>query len=105
MEKIYSTTELQQILYPVFADTDVERAMLFGSYAKGSATANSDVDIVIDSNGKLLDIRFFTVVASVEKALGKNVDMYEVKELKPGSPVLNALNSEGIILYDRSGAV
>ena len=92
------------MLYPVFSKTDVVRAVLFGSYAKGNANANSDVDIVIDSNGKLLDINFFTVMADVEDALGKRVDMYEVKELKKDSSILNALKHDGIVIYDR-GAV
>ena len=59
MQKIYSTDELSKILYPVFDNASVQKAFLFGSYAKGNANSDSDVDIVMSSNETLIDISFF----------------------------------------------
>lgn len=36
MDKVYTIPELRTILSPVFAEHGVKRAVLFGSYAKGS---------------------------------------------------------------------
>ena len=45
MSKIYSLSELKSILDPVFSEHGVRKAVLFGSYAKGTATEHSDVAI------------------------------------------------------------
>ena len=47
-------------LEPLFKKHGVVRAIVFGSYAKGTATENSDIDIVIDSDGLLDGMNFFT---------------------------------------------
>ncbi|MCI9514083.1 MAG: nucleotidyltransferase domain-containing protein [Oscillospiraceae bacterium] len=49
MSKIYTLSELQTLLAPVFVRYGVRRAVLFGSYAKGQATEQSDVDLLVDS--------------------------------------------------------
>lgn len=36
MSKVYSLAELQSILTPVFSEHGVRKAVLFGSYAKGT---------------------------------------------------------------------
>ena len=49
MSKIYTVSELQKILTPIFRKNGVRHAILFGSYAKGLATAKSDIDLLVDS--------------------------------------------------------
>ena len=49
MSKIYTVPELQSVLSPIFRANGVRKATLFGSYAKGVATARSDVDLLVDS--------------------------------------------------------
>ena len=49
---IYSIDELQTCLTPIFQKYGVKRAVLFGSYGKGTATANSDIDLMVDSGLK-----------------------------------------------------
>mgnify|MGYP004479896569 FL=1 len=47
--KVYSIDELAEMIAPVARELGVERIYLFGSYARGEATPDSDVDIFIDS--------------------------------------------------------
>lgn len=47
--KVYSIDELVEMIAPVARELGVERIYLFGSYARGEATPDSDVDILIDS--------------------------------------------------------
>ena len=58
MTKTYTIHELSEKLHPIFMSVPVYKAILFGSYAKGLASENSDVDICIDSRGELLNIHF-----------------------------------------------
>ena len=57
-EKIYTVEELRAILKDILKNFDVKKAILFGSYAKNTPTQKSDIDLVIDSEGKLLNIYF-----------------------------------------------
>ena len=58
MEKVYTAEEIKKKLEPIFKAAPIEKAILFGSYAKGLQTYSSDVDIVIDSKGQLININF-----------------------------------------------
>lgn len=52
MPKIYDFDELANLTRPIFKRYGVSRAYIFGSYARGEANENSDIDLRIDS-GKI----------------------------------------------------
>ena len=52
---VYSINEIRRIAGPIAARHGVERIRLFGSYARGEATENSDIDLHIDC-GKIGDL-------------------------------------------------
>ena len=91
-------------LTPVFDNEPVFRAIVFGSYAKGLADEKSDVDLVIDSRGRLLGLDFFRVLDLIVNALGKDVDLIEISDITPGSSVYDTLVREGVVIYDREVA-
>jgi predicted nucleotidyltransferase len=101
MGDIYRIDDIKQKLRPVFESAPVYRAILFGSYAKGQATEQSDVDIVIDGRGELRGLRFYGVLDGVTSALSKNIDLIELSEIKEGSPILDEISTRGIVLYER----
>ena len=49
MSEIYTLPQLKRVLTPVFDAYGVRKAILFGSYAKGTATEKSDIDLLVDS--------------------------------------------------------
>lgn len=102
MNSIYNISEIRERLTPVFDSEPVYRAVLFGSYAKGIATENSDIDIVIDGRGELHGLHFFGILESIVGAVGKQVDLIELSEIRPGSPLLDDIK-QGTVLYDRFG--
>ena len=60
----------------------IEKIGLFGSYAKDSATENSDIDIFIKMKPSLFDM--VSVKEQIEKDLNKKVDLIrEHKNIKP----------------------
>jgi predicted nucleotidyltransferase len=97
---IYTINEIRTRLNPIFRGAPVYKAILFGSYAKGLATEDSDVDIVIDSRGELVNINFYGVLDDVAETLRKPVDMFELSEIRHGSPIFDEINNEGVILYE-----
>jgi predicted nucleotidyltransferase len=70
---------------------------LFGSYAKGSATEHSDVDIFVDSGLRGLD--FVELIECSREALDKNVDMLDSHYVTADSPVMHEITSSGVRIY------
>jgi len=72
-------TELKPILqqkYPVAA------IALFGSYARNEQTEASDVDVMIELNGKM-GIEFFKMADEIEDYLGIKTDVASKNGIKP----------------------
>jgi len=62
----------------------VKRAALFGSYARGDATEDSDIDLLIEFKGKKKSL--FDLVAlknQLEEKLGRDVDLLTYNSLHP----------------------
>lgn len=100
-EKIYTIEELKDILYDILKNFAVKKAILFGSYAKNTPTAKSDIDLVIDSEGKLLNIYFYGLLENLVQALQKNVDLFEISEIQKNSKMYNDIQNEGIVIYEK----
>ena len=45
---IYSVNEIQSVVAPIAARHGVDRVFLFGSYARGNPSKDSDIDLRID---------------------------------------------------------
>lgn len=101
MQRVYTTDEIKSKLLPVFKAAPIEKAILFGSYAKGNQTRFSDIDIVIDSKGKIRGIDFFGVLEDIVEALDVPVDLIEASQIIDGSRVEREIQETGIILYER----
>ena len=48
--------EIKRKIAPVLKRNGVKRAGIFGSYARGEQKKNSDIDILIEFDGSLLDL-------------------------------------------------
>ncbi|NLN47846.1 MAG: nucleotidyltransferase domain-containing protein [Clostridiales bacterium] len=101
MKRIYSIDEIKSRLLPVFSAAPIEKAIIFGSYAKGNPKRSSDVDIVIDSGGKIRGIDFFGVLEDIVEILDIPVDLIEASQIINGSHVENEFLETGIVIYER----
>lgn len=97
-ERIYTPEQIKQILTPVFREHNVRKAILFGSYGKGNARKQSDVDILVDSG--LKGLAFFGLLEDVVNSLDKYVDLLDVSEIVPESPVDREIRRSGVVIYE-----
>lgn len=99
--KIYTIDEIKNNLNELLYDTEVKKVTLFGSYAKNTATKDSDLDLVIDSNGKLMGFKLFSLITKIEEMFKKSVDGFEKTEIIEGSKIDREINNTGVIVYER----
>ena len=92
-KKIYDINEIKKKISTIFKTCGVEKAYIFGSYARGEAGEDSDIDIII-KKGK---IRTLFQIAELEQllmnALGKQVDLI-TEETYIGEDGLNEESAE-----------
>jgi predicted nucleotidyltransferase len=81
----------------VFANYHVHYCYLFGSYAKGTAREDSDIDLVISLAE--FGLQFFALVEDLSRALRKKVDVLDVGQLSKNTELLNEVLAEGIKIY------
>ena len=82
-ESLTVIAEIRQRILPVLRKHGVKRAGIFGSVARGDATPESDVDILVelDAGASLFD--FIDVKHDLEDALGRRIDLVEYAAIKP----------------------
>ena len=61
----------------------VTRLALFGSTARGTARADSDIDILVAFDGPATSQRYFGVQFFLEDLLGRPIDLVTDKALRP----------------------
>lgn len=99
-KRIYKIEEIKKNLHPIFKNYPIYKAVLFGSYAKGIANEHSDIDIVIDSRGELLNIEFFGVLEDITEKLNKKIDLFEIAEIRKNTDISDLIDKEGYTIYE-----
>lgn len=80
-DKIYTIEEIRNIALPILLKYNVGKVYLFGSYARGEADGNSDVDLRVDQTGNLgLDL--YVMQDELTDALQKQVDLLHTEHLR-----------------------
>ena len=99
--------EIKAKVAPICKEYGIKRAYLFGSYARGDATEDSDVDIRIEDRTGNMKLRSLFAVgglyADLEKAFPNGVDLMTQLPDPQWSFIMrkNVLNDE-VLIYDDS---
>lgn len=77
---ILTQQNIKKVVQDYFKDKPVNKVYLFGSYARGDADEDSDVDLIVeidDSKKRLTLYGFIELQLGIEKYLNKKVDLVE----------------------------
>ena len=97
MDRVYTIDEIRSIVAPIAAAHDVGRIYLFGSYARGEATASSDIDLRVDK-GRLKGLfALGALYADLEDSLGKPLDLLTTGSLD--QEFLQRIAKEEVLIY------
>lgn len=99
MQMVYTISQLQDQLTPVFRENGVRKATLFGSYSKGMATTASDIDLMVDSG--LSGLHFFGLLEDVRECLQCDVDLIDASQIVPHSRIDQEIRRTGVVIYEQ----
>ena len=89
-----------RFILSVICARSLERIYLFGSYARGEATKNSDVDLRVDKGNLRGMFALGALYSDLEDSLGKDLDLLTTDSLD--QRFLDQIAGEEIVLYDRT---
>jgi predicted nucleotidyltransferase len=92
---------MQQTIADYFKTQPIQRAWLFGSYARGDESPLSDVDILVqfDEGGVSL-LKHAAMICELEKILDRPVDIVPEKMLRPR--VRESVDQDKKLIYERT---
>ncbi len=94
---ILSLDSIIEICNKIFSDYPVDYCYLFGSYAKGTASEKSDVDLLVHTN--LSGMSFFGLVEELREGLKKRVDLLDQNQIVNNFELVNEILRDGIKIY------
>ena len=95
---VLSIRQIKNACKEVFAAyPEVKCAYLFGSYARGEATSQSDVDILVVCPA--IGMRFFGIATLLEERLHKVIDVHTHRQLIRNETFMSEILTEGIKIY------
>ncbi len=95
-----STDDIQSIR-AYFKDKPVVRAFLFGSYSRGQASEQSDVDLLVELDySKHIGLGFVTMKFDLEEILHRKIDL--VSSQAVSKHIRPFINNEKKLIYERS---
>ena len=75
---VYTNEQIREIAAPIAASYGVKSLSLFGSYARGEANEESDVDLLLDRGNGVRGWEIGGLYTDLSEALGKELDLVTV---------------------------
>jgi len=102
IQKFVSTQAMTQAIADYFKTQPVLKAWLFGSFARGEETPESDVDILVQfDHGRPIGLlRYAGMWRELEELIGRKVDLVEDGTLMPFA--VESANHDKRLIYERA---
>lgn len=97
MTKPYTINQIRSIVSPIAKEHGVSSVALFGSYARGEAREDSDVDLIIEKGRMRSLFQISALRLELEDALELPVDM--VTSESSDREFLNCIAKDEVLLY------
>lgn len=103
----YTIDEIANKVQPIAEAYDIDKIYLFGSYARGEATDESDVDMYVEFS-KPLGLRYCSFISDIEECLDKCVDiitkdaLYNPATLQNNQKLIQRISEECKCIYTKT---
>ncbi len=94
--RILKIEDIVQIVKPLALKYNISEVYVFGSYARGEADDESDVDILVIGGANFIKKHVFSFGDELSIAFDKPVDAYEISEIKEESGLYRAIMKDRV---------
>lgn len=96
-----STQDIKTTIAEYFKTQPVLKAWLFGSFARGEETPDSDIDVLIVlDHSKPVGLKFFGMFEDLRELLGRDVDLVTERSLAPFAR--ESVERDRQLIYERA---
>jgi hypothetical protein len=103
--RVYSISEIKEMITPIAKKYDVEKIYLFGSYARKQANSESDIDLYLEGYVYHKFLNLAHMFEDLENLFSKQIDIITNDDMRlNGETVQNLYNSitnERVLIYER----
>ena len=89
-------TDVEKSIKELLVRYNAEYALLFGSYARGEETEESDIDVLVFGGENFKKSNIFAFAEELRQMTGKSVDAFEICEVDRSTPFYDNVIKEGI---------
>ena len=97
---LHTIPEIRQVVCDLAQQYGAQRVYLFGSYARGDMTSDSDIDLRIDK-GAIRGLAFAGLLGDLEDALDTSVDLISTAGMD--AEFLKEIQRDEVLLYESAG--
>ena len=94
----YTLESIEKVVRPIASKYQISEIYLFGSYARGEATKESDLDFLVFGGDQFRLTMIFAVAEDLRKAFGKDVDVFEIHEVNQDSTFYQTIMKERLLV-------
>ena len=96
---IYTIEEIKHIAIPIVSKYGIAKLSMFGSYARGEANEDSDLDFIMDTDGLIGMIQYCAIIRKLEEKFGCHVDL--ITTGCSDREFLSRIQNEEVLIYER----
>ena len=93
-KRVLTLENITEIVKPIALKYNVEAVYLFGSYARGEATEDSDLDFLVFGGDSFKKTLIFAFAEELREAFGCAVDVFEIHEVNQDSIFYDTIMKE-----------
>ena len=97
-KKIFTLAEIKKLVAPIAEKYQVDEVYLFGSYARGEADEESDLDFLVYGGKNFKLTRILAFAEQLRELSQKNVDAFEIREVNQDSNFYKTVMREKVLV-------
>jgi len=97
-KRILTSKDINRFVRPIAEKYHVKEIYLFGSYARGEADENSDLDFLVFGGKNFKLTMIFSLAEDLREVLNKKVDVFEISEINQDSDFYKTIMKERVLV-------
>ena len=97
-KRILTSKDINRFVRPIAEKYHVKEIYLFGSYARGEADENSDLDFLVFGGDDFKLTNIFALGEDLREVLQKKVDIFEIHEVNQDSEFYRTIMKEKVLV-------